>query len=208
MSWALVALGGAVGAACRYLADIAVTCAAGRPAAVGHAAVNLLGSAAFGLLTGVAASTPDDLGALLGVGFCGAFTTASALAWETLALAERGGRRVPWPTWDSASWAAWRWPRPGSRSGCPSLPEKAIVEREAGSTTSDSDGGGAGDPGSGSDPGSTAGPGDEGTTGPGTGTDPSGEPTTGETSDPGSQTTTEPAGESTAGAMPESTTAP
>ncbi len=40
---------------------------------------------------------------------------------------------------------------------------KAIVEREAGSTASDSDGGGAGDPGSGSDPGSTAGPGGEGT---------------------------------------------
>ena len=85
---------------------------------------------------------------------------------------------------------------------------KAIVEREAGSTASDTDGGGAGDPGSGSDPGSTAGPGGEGTTGPGTGTDPSGEPTTGETPEPGSPTTAEPTGEPTAGAMPESTTAP
>jgi CrcB protein len=92
VNWALVALGGAVGAASRYLVDIAVTNRLGDRLPWGTLAVNLLGSAAFGLLTGLAAATPDDLGALLGVGFCGAFTTASALAWETVALAERG-----WP---------------------------------------------------------------------------------------------------------------
>jgi fluoride exporter len=90
VNWALVALGGAGGAACRYLADVAVTARLGDRLPWGTLAVNLLGSAAFGLLTGLAAATPDALGALLGVGFCGAFTTASALAWETLALAERG----------------------------------------------------------------------------------------------------------------------
>jgi putative peptide zinc metalloprotease protein len=82
---------------------------------------------------------------------------------------------------------------------------KAIVEREAGTATGDTDGGGAGDPGSGSDPGSTVGPGGEGTTGPGDGTDPSSEPTTGgttgETTDPGSPTTTEPTPDSTADAQ-------
>jgi fluoride exporter len=90
VSWALVALGGAVGAACRYLVDIAVTARLGDRLPWGTLTVNLFGSAAFGLLTGLTATTPNDLGALLGVGFCGAFTTASALAWETLALVERG----------------------------------------------------------------------------------------------------------------------
>jgi CrcB protein len=90
VNWALVALGGAAGAACRYLVDIAVTARLGDRLPWGTLAVNLLGSAAFGLLTGLAAAMPDGLGALLGVGFCGAFTTASALAWETLALVERG----------------------------------------------------------------------------------------------------------------------
>ena len=90
MSWVLVALGGAVGAACRYLVDFAVTARVGDRLPWGTLTVNLLGSAAFGLLVGLSASTPDDLVTLLGVGFCGAFTTASALAWETVALAERG----------------------------------------------------------------------------------------------------------------------
>jgi fluoride exporter len=89
VNWALVAVGGAVGAACRYLVDTAVTARLGDRLPWGTLAVNLLGSAAFGLLAGLAAATPDDLEALLGVGFCGAFTTASAVAWETLALLER-----------------------------------------------------------------------------------------------------------------------
>ena len=90
MNWALVALGGAGGAACRYLVDLAVTARLGDRLPWGTLTVNLLGSAAFGLLTGMASATPNDLGSLLGVGFCGAFTTTSALAWETLALLERG----------------------------------------------------------------------------------------------------------------------
>ena len=90
MSWALVALGGAVGAACRYLVDLGVTARFGDRLPWGTLTVNLLGSAAFGLLVGVSALTPDAWVTLLGVGFCGAFTTASALAWETLALVERG----------------------------------------------------------------------------------------------------------------------
>jgi CrcB protein len=90
VSWALVALGGAVGAACRYLVDIGVTARLGDRLPWGTLAVNLLGSAGFGLLTGLTTATPDNLATLLGVGFCGAFTTASARAWETLALVELG----------------------------------------------------------------------------------------------------------------------
>jgi fluoride exporter len=90
MTWLLIALGGAVGAASRYLVDIAVTARLGDRLPWGTLAVNLTGSAAFGLLTGLSAS--GGVTSLLGAGFCGAFTTASALAWETVAMAERG-----WP---------------------------------------------------------------------------------------------------------------
>ena len=90
MTWLLIALGGAVGAACRYLADVAVTARLGDRLPWGTLSVNLTGSAAFGLLTGLSAS--GAVMSLLGTGFCGALTTASALAWETVALAERG-----WP---------------------------------------------------------------------------------------------------------------
>jgi CrcB protein len=90
VNWVLVAIGGAVGAACRYLVDIAVTARVGDRLPWGTLTVNLLGSAVLGLLVGLSTATPDDLVTLLGVGFCGAFTTASALAWETLALVERG----------------------------------------------------------------------------------------------------------------------
>ena len=90
VTWLLISLGGAVGAACRYLVDIAVTGRLGDRLPWGTLAVNLAGSAAFGLLTGLSMS--GAVMSLLGMGFCGAFTTASALAWETVALAERG-----WP---------------------------------------------------------------------------------------------------------------
>jgi fluoride exporter len=80
----------------RDLVDGAVTGRAGSRLPWGTLAVNLLGSALFGLLTGLAISgrTSDSLLALLGTGFCGAFTTASALAWETVALAESGSARA------------------------------------------------------------------------------------------------------------------
>jgi CrcB protein len=90
MTWLLIALGGAVGAGCRYLVDIAITARLGDRLPWGTLAVNLTGSAAFGLLTGLSES--GAVMSLLGLGFCGAFTTASALAWETVALAEQG-----WP---------------------------------------------------------------------------------------------------------------
>ena len=91
MTWLLVVLGGSLGAASRYLVDLAVTARLGSRLPWGTLAVNLAGSAGFGLLVGlVSADTSDAMVALLGLGFCGAFTTASALAWETLALAERG----------------------------------------------------------------------------------------------------------------------
>ena len=72
-----VAAGAAAGAPCRYLLDRAI----GTP--WGVLVVNLVGSAAAGLLVGLA---PSSLVlTLLAVGFLGSFTTASTVAWDVLA---------------------------------------------------------------------------------------------------------------------------
>jgi len=94
MTWLLVAVGGALGAAARYLVDLAATRRFGTGLPWGTLLVNVTGSAALGLLVGLSGGNASSrLVALLGTGFCGAFTTASAVAWETLALAEHGPLR-------------------------------------------------------------------------------------------------------------------
>lgn len=77
-----VAAGALAGAPCRYLLDRAI----GSP--WGVLLVNLLGSAAAGVLVGLAPGSL--LLTLLGVGFLGSFTTASTLAWEVLSQPSRG----------------------------------------------------------------------------------------------------------------------
>lgn len=87
MTWWAVALGAAVGAPCRYLLDTAV----GRPP-WGIVLVNLLGSLAAGVLAGLALGAGPVV-SLLGVGFLGAFTTASTLAADVLTRCADGRRR-------------------------------------------------------------------------------------------------------------------
>ena len=93
MNLLLVAVGAAVGAPLRFLTDryvVARIMHGARPFPWGTLAVNVLGSFVLGLLTGVT----DHTGTLLiGVGFCGAFTTYSTFSAETLQLA-RGGNRA------------------------------------------------------------------------------------------------------------------
>lgn len=99
LSIILAAVGGGVGAMARYAVDssLRVRLKAYRARLVpeaGHLAtlvINILGSFLLGLLTG---TVSEPWGALLGVGFCGGFTTMSTASVEAAtALHEsRGGR--------------------------------------------------------------------------------------------------------------------
>lgn len=89
MTALLVALGAAVGAPLRYV--LAVRLDGRLP--WGTLAVNVAGSFALGVLSTLSLSESLSEGglALLGVGFCGGFTTYSAFAVQTHALGLRRG---------------------------------------------------------------------------------------------------------------------
>ena len=81
MTVLLIALGGAAGAAARFWV------ARRLPGVRATLLVNVVGSLLLGLLLG----SGDSLNALLGLGFCGAFTTFSAFAVQTVELPRRRG---------------------------------------------------------------------------------------------------------------------
>jgi fluoride exporter len=88
-SIALVAAGGALGTATRYLVSQVVPHVRGVP--VGVLLINVVGAFLLGLLLARLLGGPDtgprlDLRLLLGTGFLGGFTTYSALATDTVAL--------------------------------------------------------------------------------------------------------------------------
>jgi CrcB protein len=82
----LVGLGGVAGALARHLLGERV-----ETGTRDTLAVNVLGSFLLGAL--VAVPVGDDLLLLVGTGFCGAFTTFSTFAYETVRLAESGRAR-------------------------------------------------------------------------------------------------------------------
>lgn len=94
MNLLLVAAGAAVGAPLRYLVDrfVMMRAAHAAPARTfpwGTLWVNVIGSFLLGVLT----ATPDRTTTLvLGVGFCGAFTTYSAFGADTSQLTAEGRR--------------------------------------------------------------------------------------------------------------------
>ncbi|PWR05807.1 fluoride efflux transporter CrcB [Micromonospora acroterricola] len=90
MTVLLIALGAAVGAPLRYLADRAVQSRHGSAFPWGTLTVNVLGSLLLGVLVGLPAS--PAVSALLGTGFCGALTTYSTFGYETLRLTRTGNR--------------------------------------------------------------------------------------------------------------------
>ncbi|CAN5884152.1 N/A [soil metagenome] len=87
-----VALGGALGATGRYLVSTFAVERWGVAFPYGTLFVNVAGSLLLGVVAGIFArgtGLPDSVRLLVGVGFCGAFTTFSTFAVETVGLAER-----------------------------------------------------------------------------------------------------------------------
>lgn len=87
--WLLVAcLAGGVGAGLRYVVDRWLT----RPGGgfpVGILVVNVSGSFALGVITGLGASVAPELSLVLGLGLLGGYTTFSTVSVETVLLAQR-----------------------------------------------------------------------------------------------------------------------
>ncbi len=83
---AAVAVGGALGAVCRYLLSGLVPQVRGFP--VGTVLVNTLGSFIFGFLAWLMmfGLLSPKIRALAMVGFCGSLTTLSTMAYETVEL--------------------------------------------------------------------------------------------------------------------------
>ncbi len=93
MILALVAsLAGSVGAVARYLADGAVQDRTSGVFPAGTLVVNVAGSLVLGIVTGLTwyHGFGSSGRALVGTGFCGAFTTWSTVSWETVRLTEQG----------------------------------------------------------------------------------------------------------------------
>jgi len=88
MNILFVALGSAIGGACRYLVGLALPAAGGFPWAT--LCVNVVGSLALGALSGALSAHGGTaaLRAFSVIGFCGGFTTFSTFSNESLRMIE------------------------------------------------------------------------------------------------------------------------
>jgi CrcB protein len=96
-AWILVAAAaaGGVGAGLRFLVDAGVMRTRHGRFPLGILVVNVTGSLALGLVTGLGgAIIAPALAVVLGSGLLGGFTTFSTVSVETVLLAQRGSRRA------------------------------------------------------------------------------------------------------------------
>lgn len=92
LAWTGLVVAGAAGAVCRYLADLVLAPRIGRRFPWSTFVVNVTGSFLLGLVAGATGGLlPDDVGRVLAVGFCGAYTTFSTHMVDTVHLAEDAG---------------------------------------------------------------------------------------------------------------------
>jgi CrcB protein len=91
LTWLAVAVGGAAGAACRYVVDFVVSQRLSGAFPWGTWAVNVTGALLVGFVGGIAAHAGQRAlwQVAVSVGFCGAYTTFSTFVYETLQLVER-----------------------------------------------------------------------------------------------------------------------
>lgn len=96
MTVVMVVFGAAVGAPLRYLTDRFVQARHTSRFPFGTLTVNLVASLVLGFVTALAASgdTGGPAVGLLGTGFCGALSTYSTYAFETVRELESGRRRI------------------------------------------------------------------------------------------------------------------
>jgi fluoride exporter len=94
LGWVAFVVAGAVGAPVRYLVDIAVAERVRGALPWGTLVINVSGSFLLGLLTGLGLhhGFPKTARTVLGVGFCGAYTTFSTFTFESVRLLEEGAR--------------------------------------------------------------------------------------------------------------------
>jgi CrcB protein len=78
-----------VGAGLRYLVDRLLTPASGQRFPVGILVVNVSGSFALGIITGLGTAIAPELSMVLGLGLLGGYTTFSTVSVETVLLAQR-----------------------------------------------------------------------------------------------------------------------
>jgi fluoride exporter len=90
--WALIFLGGGLGALARYGLGLAAARAFGPDLPWGTLACNLIGGLAMGALAAAVLSGAgsENLRLFAGVGLLGGFTTFSAFSLETAAMLQRG----------------------------------------------------------------------------------------------------------------------
>ncbi|MFC8681921.1 fluoride efflux transporter FluC [Microbacterium ureisolvens] len=85
----VAALAGGVGAGLRYVLDRLLTPAGGVRFPLGIFVVNVSGSFALGVITGLGAALAPELSLVLGLGLLGGYTTFSTVSVETVLLAQR-----------------------------------------------------------------------------------------------------------------------
>lgn len=94
--WVLILLGAAAGATARWYVNELVQARHDSVFPWGTFTVNVVGSFLLGLLLGASLEGEHltRLVALVGTGFCGAFTTFSTFSYESVVLAEDGSSRI------------------------------------------------------------------------------------------------------------------